>query len=79
MKKFFIYTIMCFLYITLTATTCEDDGTSVTHRVCTFTNESGGEVYLVVLRIVGVGMDSAYHSRITIKFNIAHSLITLYV
>ena len=48
MKKIFIYTIMCFLYITLTATTCEDDGTSVTHRVCTFTNESGGEVYLVV-------------------------------
>lgn len=24
MKKFFIYTIMCFLYITLTATTCDD-------------------------------------------------------
>ena len=24
MKKLFIYTIMCFLYITLTATTCDD-------------------------------------------------------
>ena len=47
MKKLFIYTIMCFLYITLTATTCDDDGSSVTHLYCTFTNESEGEVYLV--------------------------------
>lgn len=48
MKKLFIYTIMCFLYITLTATTCEDDGTFVNYLDCTFTNESEGEVYLVV-------------------------------
>lgn len=47
MKKLFIYTIMCFLYITLTATTCEDDGTFINRRDCTFTNESGGEVYLL--------------------------------
>ena len=47
MKKLFTYTIMCFLYITLTATTCEDDGTFVNYLDCTFTNESGGEVYLV--------------------------------
>ena len=48
MKKLFIYTIMCFLYITLTATTCEDDGTFVNYLDCTFANESEGEVYLVV-------------------------------
>lgn len=48
MKKLFIYTIMCFLYLTLTATTCDDDGTFVNYLDCTFANESEGEVYLVV-------------------------------
>lgn len=37
MKKFFIYTIMCFLYITLTATTCDD---SEYRMVCIRNNTS---------------------------------------
>lgn len=46
MKKLFIYTIMCFLYITLTATTCDD----IDYRTVCIRNNTSDTILLGTVR-----------------------------
>lgn len=46
MKKLFIYTIMCFLYITLTATTCDD----IEYRTVCIRNNTSDMILLAIAR-----------------------------
>lgn len=46
MKKLFIYTIMCFLYITLTATTCDD----IDYRTVCIRNNTSDTILLAMAR-----------------------------
>lgn len=45
MKKLFIYTIMCFLYITLTATTCDD----IDYRTVCIRNNTSDTILLGIV------------------------------